>query len=499
MIKIKHIFTPLLIILILLSYNNIYSQSIRIVRTDVDTSRSDFITAGYVFGFDVYVDGVDSFNGLSFDLDWDSPDFVKFSQWELGKLGKKANAQLVSKIDQINKVGILTVGVGTGQILDSTTKSISKVIHLDFVLLQNAIHGGNVTFTFQKPAISYFNNGKAEIKELKASPIVFKIHSYVDVYPGDADNSQVVDHIDYVNVTLYMGVGGPETKNTRTFKRTYPSSYWIAQRCLAWDIEPATYADCDGNGEITIKDMLIVSYNLGKNTAGPAGIIQKEEKQINTNIFQSTNFPNKAIYVPIRISSQYDFYSASFKIKFTKEGMADKLLGVKNGDLIDYDSDLIYLDKKSNSAQFFITNKQNLLCKNKNGIIAYLVFSEDANIANNEIIIDEASAISENGIIFNLNSLTSVNFANNEINNLDKLQMKFEIKDNLVDIDLPENQYIKLVQIQDLNGRTVRTLQMQNKLNHLGIDLTGLVPTVYFISIQTEDGKFYFEPLLYFH
>ncbi|MGB9702142.1 MAG: hypothetical protein ACPL1A_05360 [Candidatus Kapaibacteriota bacterium] len=499
MIKIKHIFTIIVILLIGLSSNTLYSQSIRIVRTDVDSTRFDFITAGYVFGFDVYVDGVDSFNGLSFDLEWDAPDYVKFSQWELGKLGPKSNAQLVSRIDQINKLGILTVGVGTGQILDSTTKAISKVIHLDFVLLQSAEHGGKVKFTFIKPAISYFISGTPKIIELKTSPIEFKIHSYVDVYPGDADNSHEVDHMDYVNVTLYMGVGGPETKNTRTFKRTYPSSYWIAQRCLAWDIEPATYADCDGNGEITIKDMLIVSYNLGKTTVGPPGIVHKDKEQIPSNIFQSANFPQNAIYIPVNISSQYDFYSATFNIKFKKDGIANKLIGVKNGDLFPAETDLIYFNKSDNTAQFFITNKQNTICKNKNGVIAYLVFAEDANIGNNEVIIDDASAISENGTIFNLNSLTSVNFVNFDINNLDKSKMNLNLKDNLVDINLPENQYIKLVQIQDLNGKTIRSLQIQNKLNHLGIDLTGLVPTVYFLSIQTEDGKFYVEPLLYFH
>jgi len=55
----------------------------------------------------------------------------------------------------------------------------------------------------------------------------------------------------------------------------------------------ATYADCDGNGEITMKDMLVVSYNLGK-TTNQIGKVQTPA-QSNSPIIKSTYKVNSEI------------------------------------------------------------------------------------------------------------------------------------------------------------------------------------------------------------
>ena len=482
--------------MLFVSKGYLFAQSITIVRTDVDTARASFITAGYVFGIDIKVVDGGNFNGVSFELDWDAPNDVKFSQWKVGPIGIKSQAFVVDKISQDGNIGEIVAGIGTGFNLDTTVTIDTTVIHLDFVTLQSAAHAEDITFSFVNPAISYEVNNTKKIVILKSTPTVFKTHSYVNVYPGDADNNGIVDHLDFVNVTLYMGMG-PMTKNLRTFKRTYPSSYWVAQQALAWDVENATYADCDGNGEITVKDMLIVSYNIGDMWTAPSGIIKPKDNF--PEIFADKSYPKDAIYIPINVSAFQHFLSATCSIKFKDPNLADKIIGIKAGEFFDSPNAFTYYVKNNDELQFFVGNTSKEINKKQEGILAYLVFPNDVSINSSDFNIEEASAISENGLIFNINPLTSVNFASFDNSNLKNTNMQLNYSDNLVNIKLPSDDYIKTLQLVDLNGRLIRSLTSNNHLNQIGLDLTGLSPSVYILSVQSESGKYYTETILFFH
>jgi len=82
----------LVILFLLLSYNNIQAAAIHIERNDVDSIRAGFITAGYPFSLDIIIDSLDKFNGVSFELDWDRPDLIFFSEWQIGGIGDKSQA-----------------------------------------------------------------------------------------------------------------------------------------------------------------------------------------------------------------------------------------------------------------------------------------------------------------------------------------------------------------------------------------------------------------------
>ncbi len=137
------------------------SQSIKVVRSDVESARSGFITAGYVFGFDIYLDSVSRSNGVSFELQWDTPQYIKFSQWKIGDIGNRAQAYVMDKIDQF--AGHIYAVVGTGLQLDSSILENPKVLRLEFVLLQNAPDGNKVTFKFIKPTATAIIDSVAQV------------------------------------------------------------------------------------------------------------------------------------------------------------------------------------------------------------------------------------------------------------------------------------------------------------------------------------------------
>jgi hypothetical protein len=81
----------------------------------------------------------------------------------------------------------------------------------------------------------------------------------LDVWPGDADASGLVDANDVLQISVEYGSTGPTRQNA--------STQWAAQACTDWN--GVTYgindkhADCDGNGLIDVNDTAVVSLNYG--------------------------------------------------------------------------------------------------------------------------------------------------------------------------------------------------------------------------------------------
>ncbi|HPD32832.1 MAG TPA: dockerin type I domain-containing protein, partial [Candidatus Kapabacteria bacterium] len=300
-----------IIFFLLIAFSNSKAAIIHIERNDVDSARAGFITAGFTFSLDIKIDSLDKFNGVSFELDWDRPAFIFFSEWQIGDIGDKSQAY-VEKYP-----GKIIVAVSNGLPLIESQISNSTFISLKFVALQSAINMDSVTFTFQKPTASALIDSQSQLLPLSHNPTIFKIHSYIDVFPGDANNDGVVDHLDYSNVMLYLGLGS-ESQHSRTFKRLYPSIFWVPQKTLVWDISDATYSDCDGNGEITMKDMLVVSYNLGKNTT-QIGKSQPVIKEYNAISKISDKLLSDNNSYPVYFQTNRNFISAYISIELNQD------------------------------------------------------------------------------------------------------------------------------------------------------------------------------------
>jgi len=463
-----------------------HAQSIKVVRSDVESARGGFITAGYVFGFDVYLDSVSRSNGVSFELQWDTPQFIQFSQWKIGDIGTRAQAYVMDKIDQF--AGHIYAVIGTGLQLDSSIIQNPKVLRLEFVLLQNAPDGDKVTFKFIKPTATAIIDSIPQVVTLKSEDIVFKFHGMVDVYPGDSDNNGTVDQSDFTQTLFYLGMG-PLTKSVRTFKRQYASAYWTAQKCLKWDVASATYADCDGNGEINMDDLLIISYNLNK-TQKPIIYQNDDEDDGRSMISEEKSFTNQ---LPFSLSVDRELISTAISIKVNSEDL-DKIVKIIPSDEFGNKS---YLHYKvwNDRINIVIGSKDNKVILPRNNQLMDLfnfVLTQSTKPISYQIV--EARAIDQFGNIFNLINPTSVNFVNLENQKLDKI-VNISYQNHQLFVNL-FGEYIRSLSIVDLNGNTIKAFNYDERTDNVNLDLLDIVPQIYFVTVKTLSGKYFAEPVV---
>lgn len=465
------------------------AQSIKVVRSDVDSARGGFITAGYVFGFDIYLDSVSRSNGLSFELQWDTPQYIQFSQWKIADIGTRAQAYVMDKIDQF--AGHIYAVISTGLQLDSSIIQNPKVLRLEFVLMQNAPDSSKVTFKFIKPTATAIIDSIPQVVELKSEDIVFKFHGMVDVYPGDSDNNGTVDQSDFTQTLFYLGMG-PLTKSVRTFKRQYASAYWTAQKCLKWDIASATYADCDGNGEINIDDLLIISYNLNKSKKP---LVQQNESndandEQSLDISEVTSSSDK---LPVGLFVNRELISTAITIKVNKEDIdkIDKLIPSEefgNKSYLHYkiwnDRINIVIGSKDNKVINPRTNELldlfNFVMKEGNKTISYQII--------------EARAIDQFGNIFPLVNPTSINYENIENQKSEKI-VNISYQNHHLFVNLL-GEYISSLSIVDLNGNTIQAFNYEERTDNVNLDLLDIVPQIYFVTVKTLSGKYLAEPVV---
>jgi hypothetical protein len=470
----------ILISVILLISADLQAASIRIARNDVDSSRADFITAGYTFSFDILLDSLDNFNGASFELNWDRPDYIFFSEWQIGKIGEKSQA-FVEKYP-----GKLIVAVSTGLPLIESHFANSSIISLKFVVLQNAMNLDSVKFTFQKPTASATIDTQPQLLPLEHLPFVFKIHSYIEVFPGDADGNGIVDHLDYSNVMLNLGLGS-ESQHSRTFKRLYPSIFWVPQKVLVWDLPDATYADCDGNGEITMKDMLVVSYNLGK-TTNQIGKVQTPA-QSNSPIIKSTYKVNSEnnIILPINFQTDRKFLSAYIKIQLT-DNLINNLSDTFIHSIFNENNEISFSKIVGNYLYIFLGTSDRSMNLINSGEIARLIFNENGEVSANGISSIEGEAIDESGNIFPIDfqiSQQRTSIADITDDNL----FNINVQSNSLEISAPINTNIQSVEIYDILGRLIASQENIPNPNSIIINLPNSKTQILFVAISTNQGK----------
>ncbi|MGB9773860.1 MAG: carbohydrate-binding module family 20 domain-containing protein [Bacteroidota bacterium] len=89
----------------------------------------------------------------------------------------------------------------------------------------------------------------------------FEVEPVYIVWPGDANDDGVVDRRDFYVVYrfLRMRTYGPPRENATT--------NWLGQVATPWQNSAATFADCNGDGVVDIRDMYVVRLNFGKRHA----------------------------------------------------------------------------------------------------------------------------------------------------------------------------------------------------------------------------------------
>jgi len=233
------------------------AQVLRFVRTD-PAANPTVITATKLFGFDVIADSIAGVTAVSFELRYTGAQYVRLAAWKPRSLSRQS-VYVIDLSDTTSGNGSIHIGVLSGQPSSQPGMDSPTVLHLDFVVLPTAPHGALIQFN-ARSAEAVVGGARPVVVPLQPTPLVLRIHSYVAVYPGDANNDGRVDQRDFSTVALYLGQGAGGGA-LRGYRRQPASTLWEPQLALAWDDEQATYADCDGSGDITLADALVVKVN----------------------------------------------------------------------------------------------------------------------------------------------------------------------------------------------------------------------------------------------
>ncbi len=195
-------------------------------------------------------------------------------------------------------------------------------------------------FSFINPRVDIITDSIGAKVPMDADPLEFRIHSYIDVWPGDADNSGYVDVGDGLQIGLFFEMGSP-TNAMRSFKRPDASTLWTPQRCLAWDSSIVTHADCDGNGIVTATDILVMRKNFQKSHSktGKTDLPQIRNKYFNNEKIQTGE---NSIRIPIIASGDQPILAAALTADLSALDSDYEVLGIQPGDVFTDPESFLY-------------------------------------------------------------------------------------------------------------------------------------------------------------
>jgi len=467
-------------IITMMSAFEMLAQKLSFQRSDVDSNRCKFITATYIFGIDIYADDVEHCSNVTFELQFNQTRFVRFSEWKAGNFGPTTKAYVMPLIDEVNDRGRIVVSCGLDGSPDTTSPSNPKVIQLKFAVIPAAPHFETVTFTVNNPRATVFLDGEPQIIALQAEPISYTIHSFVNVWPGDADNNGVVNHLDFATVSYFIGTG-PNTKNMRSFKREPASTLWGAQSVIAWDIDEATYADCDGNGEVNMADNLVVTYNYDKQH--PTSSIPIIESAMFVPPSQARR-TNNSISIPINADTWQPYLAASGRFSFNGDF---EFIGIEpTGLLKNNDYSFAFYVEKENNIEFITGTVDKSAPIKTNGVIANIIIEpKHHGVVANILQIEDFKAISDFGQIFDIRAFTSIEDSKTFDNGIDYRLLYF---DNSLIINLPNDIELSTIDVFSIAGENLYSQTIRNVSPIQHIYLPALLNGVYYARLLTSNG-----------
>ncbi len=317
------------------------------MRNDADTTRAHFVTATFRFGFDVKLSDVKGCNGVSFELRFSNAQYVRYSGYSGGDFGERGIV-VIDRSDVSTGDGRLHIGVLSGNPAGSAGKDDPIAIRLDFVVTPDAPHGNVSTFSFVS-AKAVVNSDSGSVIDLRSDNVALAIRSYIDIWPGDANNDGKVNTNDISTIGSFL-TNSDNQGPYRGFKRQPASTYWTPQTALAWDSVLATSADCDGSGEVTLNDILVVQLNFYRErtiTKITPDETQSLSPYINPKPMQ---IPLTAVKIPVFCNVDRPFIGAAARIAWNESNDNSRILGIEPSEA--FSGDILCYSRVNNEQQF---------------------------------------------------------------------------------------------------------------------------------------------------
>jgi len=472
----------IVLLLATISCGKLVAQSIKLVRSDVDSTRAHFITATFRFGVDVTLTDSPGCTGAAFEIRYTNASVVRFSGWSAGSFGSRGTIQ----VDQSNLstgAGKISVGSLSGDPAFARGTDNPIIVHLDFVVTPDAIHNQASIFTFVN-AQAVINKDSGTIVQLTSNATPFAIRSFIKVWPGDADNNGIVDTRDASQIGRFIGNNDSVTK-FRGFKRQPGSIFWSPQTALAWDSAQATYTDCDGNGDVTLNDLMVIPVNFGKTVSEAKGSIILSNIRISDN--NSQTYPPNAERIPIFVSTNRPFLAASGTVRWYETDC--DVLGMESGELFCGKNIMLYskLFKENNSAQLAIGDLDGCQAQH-GGILAYLIVVPRRPGAIPYPMLQTPTGITASGLFFDLQSVSDVQ--NESKDDFNETNISLTENDNHLTIRLKKSTDATL-EIVNVLGQTISKNCFSNSQNSIDFDFSSYPNGIYFALIKSAQFTVY--------
>ncbi|MBI3258264.1 MAG: T9SS type A sorting domain-containing protein [Ignavibacteriae bacterium] len=457
---------------------NLCAQSIKIVRTDVDSTRAHFITATFRFGVDITLEDSPGCTGAAFELRYTNASVVRFSGWSAGSFGSRGTIQ-VDQTDLTTVAGRISVGSLSGDPAYARGTDNPVVVHFDFVVMPDAIHNQTSVFSFVN-AQAIINKDSGTIVQLTSNSTPLAIRSFIKVWPGDADNNGIVDTRDASQIGRFIGNNDSITM-FRGFKRQPGSTFWSPQTALAWDSAQATFADCDGNGDVTLADLMIVPLNHGKVVSETKGAIPLTPIRLPDNT--APVYPPNSEKIPIFVSTDRPFLAASAEVTWNTTD--DEILGIEPGELFCGKDLMLYSNifEQKHSALLAIGALDGCQAEH-GGILAYLIINPRRPGVPPYPMLQTPTGITASGLFFPLQSVSAVK---GEFSNDNDFIIRKSDKLLSITFNNPQNSSVTIINVLGQNLIHKSVMQSESSAE---IDVSALAQGIYFVLITSGQNTY---------
>lgn len=395
------------------------------------------------------------------------------------------NSGFPIQIEGINGAG--TIQKSTGQIC------------LDYVLLKDITATGGAQFFAGANGVDLGGN----------SGWIFSpcIPLLTDVWPGDANYDLTADNDDILNIGLAYGYTGPV--------RSGASLAWVAQPATDWSFQFANtanlkHADTDGNGVVDADDTTAVSLNYGLFHAPRIAMPQTSSLPIPV-LYTVTN-PDTAslsdtveveIYLGNSAVPVDSIYGIAFTVNidtalvnssYLSVDYTGSWLGTTQVDMLGFSKNLLSTGKidlalvrtdQQNITGFGLLARLGIVIVDNVGakVTMPIVLTDIKGITASEYLLTITSET--DSIVIDTATTTGVN----EI---------YEIENGIILYPNPANEQIQIVSSQvSLNGYEIYNRYgilvagNEQHSNRIKVNTSGLAQGLYFMSINTPQGKVY--------
>lgn len=178
------------------------------------------------------------------------------------------------------------------------------------------------------------------------------------VWPGDANDDNVANHVDLLSIGLFYGDTGPS--------RYSDSTNWEAQYSIDWEypsflsLNDRKYADCNGDGIIDEADILPILDNYGQIHARTTDIEGGDGfPPLGFTFFSDTVYAGAEVSIPVYLGSA-DFpatniYGLAFTIEYSSDLIVPGTMSVtfNTGWLAETEDELISLNRDDDGNGLF--------------------------------------------------------------------------------------------------------------------------------------------------